>query len=119
MTSQEIKKLRSRLNQLANEKRQLDEKQRTLMVTLFNIEQEISTLEKKVEKYTKNGRFNMVTDHAIVRYLERVEGMDIHSIKEKILGGIESTLVDGDYPLSTHRIIIKDAHVVTVIGRDA
>lgn len=41
----------------------------------------------KINLLKHNGRVvPLVTDHAIVRYLERVEGLDIEDVRRKILG---------------------------------
>lgn len=57
-----------------------------------------------------------VTDHAVVRYLERVEGMDIDALRNvighKVAEGIEqgacSVIVDG------YRYFISDQSVVSI-----
>jgi hypothetical protein len=60
-----------------------------------------------------------VTDHAVVRYLERVAGMDIAAIRRAILpADVEAqvrVLGDGRYPVGeTHAAIVRDGVVVTV-----
>lgn len=61
-----------------------------------------------------------VSDHAIVRYLERVKGMDIKALKKEILSDGLATKVrqlgDGYYPVKgKYKIRVKDGVVVTVL----
>jgi hypothetical protein len=62
-----------------------------------------------------------VSDHAIVRYLERVNHVRIDNIRERILTpelcAQYATLGDGRYPLGDVRVVIKDRTVITVLER--
>jgi hypothetical protein len=61
-----------------------------------------------------------VTDHAIVRYLERVEGRDIETIKKTITAEAEKaypTLGDGEYPIKPGcrcTAVVRNSTVVTI-----
>lgn len=63
----------------------------------------------------------VVTDHAVLRYLERIEGVDVARIRRRIEkltriaidhDGASAVVVDGV------RYKICDDHVVTVVPRD-
>lgn len=66
----------------------------------------------------------VVTEHAVLRYLTRIKGLDLDSIKAEILGDSEhivKTLGGGEIPVNargtipaTHRIVVKNGVVVTV-----
>lgn len=61
-----------------------------------------------------------VSDHAILRYLERVLGIDVWAVKNQILNlnGRVTTgeLGDGKYPVGNgHHAVVKNDVVVTVI----
>lgn len=65
----------------------------------------------------------IVTEHAILRYLERIEGLDVESIKEQVLPQDifeqAATLGDGIFPAKTpsgenYRVVVKNRTVVTV-----
>lgn len=83
------------------------------------IEQQIASLKKRGGKVT-------VCDHAVVRYLERIGGVDIESAKATILpGSIEANVAvlgdgiyavpaDGDRP--AFKTVIRGGVVVTVFG---
>jgi uncharacterized membrane protein len=62
-----------------------------------------------------------VSDHAVVRYLERVEGKDINAVRAKIVTprvaaalGVLPTchVIQGG-----HRLVVRDGMVTTVIER--
>lgn len=59
-----------------------------------------------------------VSDHAIVRYLERAMGIDTSLIAEKILAEVNAAVTamgDGKYALSSgETAVVKDGTVVTV-----
>lgn len=65
----------------------------------------------------------VVSEHAFVRFFERVLGHDLEEIKEQILPPDVMALVqglgDGSYPVgTTHRVKIKNNTVVTVLTKD-
>lgn len=64
-----------------------------------------------------------ISDHAIVRYLERVKGLDIEAIRKEILPEIAIKAVtlwgNGYYPIGgTHQIRVKNGSVITVLAKD-
>lgn len=62
----------------------------------------------------------MVSDRAVVRYLERVVGVDVEALRREILHLNERVAVgelgDGKYPLGNgFRAVVKNNVVVTVL----
>ena len=60
-----------------------------------------------------------ISDHAIVRYLERVKGMDIEAIKKEILPphvhADTKVMGNGYYPVNgKHKVRVKNGVVITV-----
>jgi len=60
-----------------------------------------------------------ISDHAIVRYLERVKGLDIDEIRKEILPDYvrakTKAMGNGYYPVNgTHKIRVKNDMVITV-----
>lgn len=80
---------------------------------------EITQLNRKIENIVKNSDVT-VSEHAILRYLERIEGINIEEIKEKILTEQIKDLVkqlggSGKYPNSNFQVVMKNFTVTTVI----
>ena len=63
-----------------------------------------------------------VTDHAVLRYWERVIGFDPNDAIQQILTPelIEqyATLGDGEYPVNGFRVLIRNRKVITVLPLD-
>lgn len=82
---------------------------------LRNIHDQIASL-KALEKGI------VVSEHAILRYLERVCGIDMEKIKQEILPEstqrMVMTLGNGTYPASSHKVKIKDGVAITVIPKE-
>lgn len=62
-----------------------------------------------------------ISDHAVVRYLERVKGMDIAAIKKEILPDdvAAKTKIGGNgyYPVNgQHKVRVKNGTVITVFS---
>jgi chromosome segregation ATPase len=77
---------------------------------LKHIDDMISNLQKKV----------VVSEHAILRYFERVLGFDLDTIRKKVLDTNTEQLIkslgDGSYPVeTTHKIKVRDNTVVTIL----
>lgn len=63
-----------------------------------------------------------ISDHAIVRYCERVLGLDVKQLKEDMISPrVEASikaLGDGRYPVgSNHQALVVGGVVVTVVKR--
>lgn len=60
-----------------------------------------------------------VTDHALVRYLERVLGFDIEALKQEMITARTESLIrtlgDGWYPADGHWLRVQEGKVVTVV----
>jgi septal ring factor EnvC (AmiA/AmiB activator) len=83
-----------------------------------NSKKTISDLKKNIAEIQSNNDL-VVIDHAIVRYLERVEGLDIESIKEKIknekIVRIYETLGgNGKYPCDDFVAVVRNNTIVTI-----
>ena len=86
------------------------------------LDSSIKELQKKVNKLSGDGSIGII-DHAIVRYLERIEGVNLDEIKDKILppdhsmrDSIKTLGGSGTFPIDrSHNVVIKKWSVVTVI----
>lgn len=64
-----------------------------------------------------------ITDHAIVRYLERIRGHDMDAVRLYILPSycpaLEQirTLGEGEFPIGdSHRVVVKNGVIVSVLS---
>lgn len=87
-------------------------------------QKELSTKTKIVQSLkqkmaTVNAGKPIITDHAVVRYLERVKGMNIAEVEKEILSEATIELVKkfegvGTFPCDGFRIVVKNNVVVTI-----
>lgn len=89
-------------------------KEKTDALTQCN--QRIAAVSKEIDEMTREP---IVTEHALLRYCERVLNIDMEAIKATILSETtlkqSQTLGNGKYPVvDGHRAVIKDSCVVTI-----
>ena len=88
--------------------------------TLAMREAECRKLNEQIKKMRQHHTIK-ISDHAIVRFLERTCIINFEWIKEQLISAdvlkYYHTLGDGEYPtgIGNVRVIIKDAVIVTVI----
>ena len=117
---EEIKQLESIKSELSAKLHGLKVQKNTIDREINSTNQNINNLNNKIDKLKERGSL-IVSEHAIIRYIERVLGISIDEISQKILGNeIEKqieTLGNGTYPINDNefKIVIKDNVVVTVI----
>ena len=111
LISKEVSKLQSDLERT---QRNLDNK----LSQLDSVQKEVTRLE--------NNELD-VSDHAIVRYMERIMGIDTQMIRDAILTEsvrqMHLKLGDGKYPAAVENddhctVVIRSGVVITLYGRD-
>ena len=117
-SSQKLKQLQSRAAKLESEikflKQEMEEKQgdyHKARLQLKDIKYEIGQLKDKDI---------VVSEHAMLRYLERAMGLDLDDIKQAILTeeikAYVGKLGNGKYPIGNGlRVVVKDNVVVSVV----
>lgn len=117
-SSQQLKQLQSRAAKLESEikflKQEMEEKQgdyHKARLQLKGIKYEIEQLKDKDI---------VVSEHAMLRYLERAMGLNLDDIKQAILTEETKTYVgklgNGKYPIGNGlRVVVKDNVVVSVV----
>lgn len=91
---------------------------------VFRIEREMGSLEEEIRRLeirlqALKPKAIKISDHAIVRYLERQCGVDVEAIRKSIL---ESKLPEwvatvggsGKFPVNGYQVVLKDYTVVTI-----
>lgn len=118
MNAQEEKKLQTRVRELKGEKETLKNTINTANIRLQKVEKEIKEIETRLTQSRESLR---ASEHAIVRYLERYEGLNLEDIEKKI---ITEKLVElyeamgmtnGKYPNGDFHVGIKNGVITTVI----
>lgn len=106
-----LKALKSELATVTKSKADIDAQERSLAAQVKSLENQIKTL---------TGKTVVVSEHAIVRYMERVHGIDLDQIKNEIVGRDHKTLKlpSGQYKTNGHKFRVKNGVVVTVITDD-
>jgi hypothetical protein len=117
--TRKIKGLQSQLTKLNEERELLKLKLNEISKQLTVKNQSISRIISEINKHKGDGKVN-VSEHAILRYLERVEGISVEEIESKILTPeiikmIEVVGGTGKYPLNGNTIVMKDFTVTTIL----
>ena len=79
----------------------------------------VTSLESKISKIECNGKIH-ISEHAIIRYFERVLDFDIELVKKEILSNELLTLIEfsgnanGKYPFKDGRVVLKNSTIVTI-----
>jgi len=86
---------------------------------------ELSSIDAQIRKLKESTKVRavIVSEHAILRYLERVRGIDIDQVKkeiapEHIIQGVRA-MGNGEYPVAgSHTLKIQDNTVVTILTKE-
>lgn len=98
--------------------RALDEEIENNTKALSNLYSERDRLKNGIEKYNLQSQEIAVSDHALVRYLERVHNIDVAALKRKILTPErQKMIVMGAQRIkgADYTLVINDGRVGTVL----
>jgi hypothetical protein len=118
----ELKKLQVQLqNAVSNESNSL-KKFNEVRREYETAKQERLDLEKKIQSASIEPK---ISEHALLRYIERVYGIDLEAIQEKILTEQNKKairlIVNGKLPLgaehSNHKAIIQNMTIVSIVEK--
>tara|TARA_R110000868_G_scaffold176609_4_gene414510 strand:+ start:16650 stop:17033 length:384 start_codon:yes stop_codon:yes gene_type:complete len=122
--SSELKALTTNLRLLRDSARIAGDELRAWKKKRDDAVEQAVEIQKEIDQITNKPGLPIITEHALIRYLERVEHLDFEEIKQKILPQDDAKLIDaftmlgtrqGKFPVgSTHTIVLKDGHVVTI-----
>lgn len=120
----QLKRLQSVRDSLLENIDSLELKIKYLSDEVKNLKLELDTVNKKINSIKENRKI-IVSEHAILRYFERVLNIDIKAIINKIEN--DENLLDkfeklgnGTYPINggEFHVLIKNNVVVTVLAND-
>lgn len=114
------------IKQIKEELKEIDKEINKLLIDRASLESKLKAkvdkkaeLEEKIESIKKQSGQVTLSDHAILRYLERVEKVDVEAVRKKILTGQLKEFVavvgnNGKFPIKGGKAIIKNGVIVTV-----
>lgn len=114
-----LKSLKSRLTKIKGEsealKIELNQKNKDYQSKL----REIKIYEDEIKKIEKDDKIR-VSEHAILRYFERVLGFNMDAVEKEILSKEVLSMIktlggNGSYPNKNFKVIMKDNTVTTII----
>jgi len=120
--TKEINKIKDEVIRLEYDISLLKSEIARLQKNQFNKFTKLKEAKAKLNKITGQKPFN-VSDHAVVRYLDRVMGVDLDELYRKILSDdvlscIEKTGGEGTFPNKDFKVVMKNNTVVTVLKNE-
>jgi predicted nuclease with TOPRIM domain len=118
-TSVKLKELQSRREKLKNIIHGLKQEQSEISRELTQKENKLKNIMEEISHLSP--KKTIVSEHAMLRYIERVIGTDLKEIKDSIvdpeLEKLMGCLGNGKYPIQDGKfqIIVKDGTVTTVL----
>jgi chromosome segregation ATPase len=120
-TDTQQRKLATEISDLQAEAKTLKDRESAVRSSIQAKQSELKRLREKVEKAKATGGKLIVTEHAILRYIERVMGINLDELRATIVPPAVETLVrnmgDGVYPVEgTHKLRVVNGTVVSLLG---
>lgn len=124
--SQAVNQLNKELRNLEKEIESLQEKNRKKLEECSKLQKEVSnkihlrdSIQIKISQIKNKNVDLKVSDHAILRYLERIQGVDVQSVRDKLLTPKLKEFVatvggNGTFPIEGGKVVIRDNTIITV-----
>ena len=110
--------LQVRLEKMKAERQIALDQQKEAQRTVASLEGKIANMTAEIAAFKGAAREPMVTEHAYLRYFERVCGFDLEAIRQAMLDEQTLALIrfqpSGKFPKDGYRLVVKDGDVVTV-----
>ena len=121
--SAQLKHLQTMRTEAVAEIQVAREEQRAASDKVTKLQARINSLDQQIRDLTTRAPDPIVSEHALLRYFERVEGYDLEAIKKKILPEPVAqqikTIRSGTFPVgnngSSFRLRVKDHVVITIL----
>lgn len=122
VAQERIRKLGVRKRELEKRKDVLKHNQEKNIAAMTETNTELKSVNIQLTELSKKKFAPLVSEHALVRYLERLKSIDVEAIRKIILPEktIEQilTLGDGRYPVEDFIVVVVNNTVVTVLTYD-
>lgn len=115
--SQELKQLQSRKAKLEVDLKGKRKDLGSIQNEVKNMESQLCEIQNKIKSISDSDI--VVTEHAIIRYLERCKGLDLDAVKSEILSEERRKMIkamgNGKFPIGDGaRIVVKGNSIVTI-----
>ncbi|MDO4813540.1 MAG: hypothetical protein Q3988_00440 [Gemella sp.] len=117
---EELKKLQSMLASVESELNTLTIKEKQIKTEISTKKQSVNMIKQKIQALSKNSDEITVSEHAIVRYLERVMEIDMEDFVDKILPEEDKKVIkklgNGQYSVNqgSHIVVVRNGVVMTI-----
>ena len=120
-TTTEMKRLQTRLKDLQDELKQAEQERSVADQKTRTLRGKIKGVEKSIQRLTQ--KEIVVTEHAMLRYIERVLKLDLEEVRKRILSpkvrGYIDELGSGKFPqngeeTNKYRVVVKNRVVTTI-----
>lgn len=121
--STELKALQTRQSQADAEVSQIEQESRSIQNRLNQARQRSKVIADQIGKLKAQSAGIIVTEHAMLRYIERVIGINMDELRGKVLPESAETVAKAmggnvRLPVDGHTVVIKNGTVVTVLTAD-
>jgi len=112
-----LKQLQSRLAKCKDKEKELLKDLNQARLVYEEHARKRKSVEDQIKQMTSNPKKPIVSEHAILRYLERVQGVDINAIGEEILTKAIPIPLHGKLTkkVGDYSIVSRDNVIVTVV----
>jgi septal ring factor EnvC (AmiA/AmiB activator) len=116
MSAQPLKHLQVRQTQLSAEVDQLTKTMRELQRQLAEKNQSLNIVRKEIREITEMKP--IVSEHALLRYCERILNVDLKEIEQKLLSDKNIEIIEqirsGKIPVDNFMMVVKNKVVTTI-----
>lgn len=118
----ELKALQRRKSESDARLKQLFEERGSVNDRIRSEQEQNASLNKAIETFKLSQREPIVSEHAQLRYLERVRGVNLQEVSAQVLPqeiiAVVKQLGDGTYPAGTHKVKVRGGVVVTILANE-
>ncbi len=120
MNHAELKALQVQITKAEAEHASLQQEQRDASIAADRASKKLKALKQKLADHTQSSAVPIVSEHALLRYIERIHGIDIEEVRKRILTPttIQAARVvkSGAFPLECGgRAVIKNNTIVSIV----
>jgi hypothetical protein len=114
----ELKHLQSRYSEAIAKFDRASEGVKTMQREAALHKRQADEIESQIKKLESAGHIPVITEHALLRYFERVLGYDLEAIKSQLItddiAATVNNMVSGKIPAMGCRLVFKDRVVITL-----